>query len=259
MNKLHLVYWIHLPEHADITTQGYVGITSGGVEKRFKKHCSSAKNANFVISHAINKYGAEGLVVDTICQCSAEYAKFIEKKLRPDDFIGWNMRPGGKPTPSLTLEQREASVEKRRKTMEGRFKTGRDHPNWKHGHKSKYENTLEPLDIRLKRRAEKVADKLRGRKLPEDVKLKLSEAKKNYFEENGNWCNSQANLDMWLIAESVYAIWSESPCGDRLLSRKLGVKRNTSIQSMIKLFRKGWIPSEDERYRRFVDDKQNQS
>lgn len=259
MSKLHFVYWIHLSDHTDITTQGYVGITSQGVEKRFKKHCSSAKSVNFLISRAINKYGAENLIVDTLCMCSAEYAKSIEKKLRPHNFIGWNMRVGGKSSPDMSPEQYKLAAEKRRKTMQGRFLKGREHPNWKHGLRSKYESTLEPLDVRLKRRAQKIADALRGRPLSEDAKFNISEAKKKYFEENGNWCNSQANLDMWLMAELVYDTWSESPCGDRALSRKLGVKRNKSIQNMIKLFKEGWVPSEDERYRRFINDRQNQS
>jgi len=33
-----VVYWIHLPEHTDIASQGYVGVSNTTASKRFTHH-----------------------------------------------------------------------------------------------------------------------------------------------------------------------------------------------------------------------------
>ena len=122
MTKRYEVYWIHLPEHTDVTTQGYVGLTSQGTERRFWGHKNSSKNPSFshkIISKAFIKYG-DKVVVDTLVVCDKEYAKYLENALRPSDFIGWNMNAGGYTPAERAPEQRKAAAEKRKKTMEGR-------------------------------------------------------------------------------------------------------------------------------------------
>ena len=50
----HAVYWIRRPEHTNIFTEGYVGV-SNNAEKRWKFHRGSATNAH--LKGAVKKYG----------------------------------------------------------------------------------------------------------------------------------------------------------------------------------------------------------
>jgi len=91
------VYWIHLPEHTDMFSQGYIGFTSKTTKERYAFHlykCRANKD-NIVICNAIRKYGEENIIVDTLCKCSNEYGLWLEGKLRPLAETGWNMAMGG--------------------------------------------------------------------------------------------------------------------------------------------------------------------
>lgn len=92
------VYWIHLPEHSDVFTQGYVGVTRNTAEFRFKQHKQEAERRKeyerWTLTRAINKYG-DRLQVSTLLISDENYCYEVEFKLRPDSRIGWNMAPGG--------------------------------------------------------------------------------------------------------------------------------------------------------------------
>lgn len=89
------VYWIHLPEHTDILTQGYVGVSHKGAEYRFKEHLSLAgRGSKLPVHSAIRKYGNK-LLVDTVIQGDIDYCYLMEVKLRPEPCIGYNICPGG--------------------------------------------------------------------------------------------------------------------------------------------------------------------
>lgn len=90
------LYWIHLPEHTDIKTQGYVGISTD-VQKRFEGH---KKKPNKHLKNAFNKYN-NNVVVDTIIEEDEDFCLLLEQELRPKKNIGWNIAVGGgKPPPS---------------------------------------------------------------------------------------------------------------------------------------------------------------
>lgn len=91
------VYWIHLEEHTDVTTQGYVGITTmKDPNMRFLKHKSDARNpaCSFVVHRAMNKYG-DKIKFTILLECSKEDAIQTELNLRPEAHIGWNILRGG--------------------------------------------------------------------------------------------------------------------------------------------------------------------
>lgn len=91
------VYWIHLPSHTDIKTEGYVGFTSKTVKHRIKVHKALAISKNsrdYPIYNAIRKYGDE-LLVKTLVEGDIDYCLEIEYKLRPSTKIGWNIAVGG--------------------------------------------------------------------------------------------------------------------------------------------------------------------
>ena len=87
-----VLYWIHLPEHTDMFTQGYIGITNN-----FKNRLEAHKNrpSNKHLKNAINKYGWDSLVKQIILVADEAYCLVVEHKLRIANSIGWNIVEGG--------------------------------------------------------------------------------------------------------------------------------------------------------------------
>ncbi len=95
----HSVYWIRKPEHTDMFSQGYIGVSKHW-GKRVIEH--SRRKDNFYLANVTAKYGWDALVKTQIVIGAEDYCLEIEAKLRPTDKIGWNLvRGGGKP-PLLT-------------------------------------------------------------------------------------------------------------------------------------------------------------
>ena len=116
------VYWIRKKEHNDIFTQGYVGITSKAVEDRYKRHWANANCMNpidNILYKAMLKYGPDNLVVSTIVKCSYEYASFLENKLRPKRYIGWNIAIGGADPTVVGMKHSEDTKKKMRSAKLG--------------------------------------------------------------------------------------------------------------------------------------------
>lgn len=90
-----IVYWAHLPEHDDMYTQGYIGITKQPALLRWRDHISYAKKeTQLPFARALNKY--QNIVFDIIViGQDREYCEAIEAQLRPDLNIGWNINIGG--------------------------------------------------------------------------------------------------------------------------------------------------------------------
>jgi len=100
------VYWIRLPEHTDIATQGYVGVSKNH-KRRFnehKKQCSNGTHVNPHLSDAFSTYGADTFVVEEFYTGSKEDCYAKEAKLRPSTNVGWNVAPGGKGGPGWSKE-----------------------------------------------------------------------------------------------------------------------------------------------------------
>ena len=96
------VYWIRLPEHTDIASQGYVGV-SKNPEKRLQSHLKKSKNHtrdNNHLYHSIRKYSWEKLIKETILYGEESYCYETEMYLRPISNVGWNIRPGGNGLPT---------------------------------------------------------------------------------------------------------------------------------------------------------------
>ena len=105
------VYWLRLPEHTDPKTQGYVGVTSRTVNFRFKRHIFDAERGAARcahLAHALRKYGAAGIICETLCCADFDYCLDLEKRLRPSPSIGWNVGTGGR-APALGRKVSEAT------------------------------------------------------------------------------------------------------------------------------------------------------
>jgi len=92
------VYWIRQTNHTDMFSQGYIGV-SKHIKSRFVAHAKKTKNAH--LKNAIEKYGWNNLVKETILIADDGYCYDIEKKLRPNENIGWNINSGGVKPPRV--------------------------------------------------------------------------------------------------------------------------------------------------------------
>jgi hypothetical protein len=102
------VYWIHHPDHSDMLTQGYIGV-SKRAEVRWSEHLKKSQNPH--LKNAIAKYGWDNLVKKVILVADEAYCLMIEAKLRALDGIGWNIvKGGGKPPVAYGNKSRLGSV-----------------------------------------------------------------------------------------------------------------------------------------------------
>ena len=91
------LYWIGLPEHTSIATQGYLGV-SKDVTSRLEDHRAKPSNAH--LKNAIAKYGWDNLVTRSLVMADTPYCLSLEAALRPRKGIGWNIAIGGGMPPS---------------------------------------------------------------------------------------------------------------------------------------------------------------
>jgi group I intron endonuclease len=139
----------------------YVGFTSTTIEKRYKEHirCSKYADKNQKLYNAIRKYGPENFIVEQIYQGD-------DALQREDEFIKkynaeYNMIEGGNKPPS----------------QKGN--------TWKLSEEAK-EKLRKPKPPRTPEHTEKIASQLRGRKQPEDLVKKRTEANVNPHKPYGN-------------------------------------------------------------------------
>ena len=93
------VYWIHHPDHTDMFSQGYIGV-SVNARKRWADHRRYQENQHF--SNAVKLYGWDFLIKKQILIAEEDYCLDIERKLRPERNIGWNIAIGGGKPPINT-------------------------------------------------------------------------------------------------------------------------------------------------------------
>lgn len=95
-----IVYWYHLPEHTDIGTQGYVGITCNP-RHRDLSHKRYASGAT-ILQNAFAKHGEEGILKKVMFKGTVEECMEREFHYRPLKNIGWNIAIGGGVPPDPT-------------------------------------------------------------------------------------------------------------------------------------------------------------
>jgi group I intron endonuclease len=91
------LYWISHPDHIDMFTQGYIGV-SGQLEKRWERHAKRTQNAH--LANAVKKYGWDNLVKKVVLIADEAYCLAMEAKIRAADNIGWNITKGGGKPPA---------------------------------------------------------------------------------------------------------------------------------------------------------------
>lgn len=92
------VYWIRASHHSDMTLDGYVGV-SKNAQKRWayghKLAHRKGRHDNPRFANAISKYGWDNLIKTVLVVADENYCYDLERKLRPNAGIGWNIVTGG--------------------------------------------------------------------------------------------------------------------------------------------------------------------
>ena len=222
--KTCFVYWIHLPEHTDIFTQGYVGITTTSVEKRFQQHRYQARKGGIhLINKVVRKY-EERLVVDTILISTLDYCLDVEFKLRPEPYIGWNSSVGGT---HLGKTDYSTPDEVRKKISESVKKTHQERP-WI---------------------AEAARQRRLGNKADETTKLKMRKA----HADKSPWENSHADKTTWIRADKLFDLFcTNNVITQKHLSDLSGIPYPKLKRIFIKL-KDNWNPLEDQKWLDFRD------
>ena len=91
--KDYCVYWVHLPEHTDRFSQGYIGITNNTSVRWANHKCPKSKCWHF--KNAIDKY-SENLIWEVLADgLEKDLAMLVENEYRPSPDTGWNLMSGG--------------------------------------------------------------------------------------------------------------------------------------------------------------------
>lgn len=91
------VYWIRLPEHTDIFTEGYVGI-SNNFEYRLKQHIYFSSKPEYFKNYRTefrSALSSGNHIARKILIGTRKYCMDVEERLRPAWKIGWNIAAGG--------------------------------------------------------------------------------------------------------------------------------------------------------------------
>jgi len=205
------VYWIHLPTHTNLLTEGYIGVTSRSPSDRFAEHLSEAKRGNSnTLYKAIRKYGDE-VVLTTLVSGSEDYCLETERRLRPKERIGWNVVQGGGKPPAHVKHSEQAKA----KIAEG-VRRSSNSP------------------------ARQAAAKVRsGIKRSEDAKIKMREAAKDRLP----WEVSKADKSLWARAAEIFQFWqANSHLGYTSLGKHFGLPNKYALQGMYRKFKQNWNP-----------------
>lgn len=102
---MYSVYHIHVDPNL---SSGYVGI-SKNVKLRFAQHGWKRKNTNNHLQNALAKYGNTVKFSVLANELDYEAASLLEKMLRPNPNMGWNISTGGNipPNPQGKLRSKE--------------------------------------------------------------------------------------------------------------------------------------------------------
>jgi len=117
--KQTFVYWIHLPEHTDIYSQGYVGVSENPT-KRLKQHLTEAKNNTHVNPYLLRVLNKHSVVQTILYSGNSIDCYTLELHYRPKKLIGWNINKGGICPPSKKgWRPSEKTLSKRSNSLKG--------------------------------------------------------------------------------------------------------------------------------------------
>ena len=197
------------------------------------QHRKQARDGNqYPLYNAMRKHKTN-IVVDKVVIGDVEYCLNIEKSLRPELRIGWNIAIGGAAT-MLGTKLSEEAKKRIGDCNRGRVPSAETRAAISMAHKGR-------------KYPKEFADECRRRAIERGGFLE--EYRRRAYEVNRTlppWRNSHAVQEVWLLADSVYKVVSGN---DKIGVRTLGKIFNMSYGKflvILKKIRAGWNPSEDE-------------
>lgn len=258
------VYWIHLPEHTDVFSEGYVGVTARDTQTRFKEHLALSMRGKDAVHLAIQKYG-DKIVVNTVCICEEPYAYGLEFKLRPEKRIGWNIQKGGFSPPNMKGKKVPRRI-RIKGTPEHRKKVSEQMSNW-WANKTEAERKALTKHLRTAPKNteawNKYVESRRGVSPSEETLDKMSLAQKEYARVhkdekvaaalkmrgkalNTPWLISDARTDVWESAQEIHKLCVENPMLPFSVILKLhGKFKRDDAGALARRISSGWVPDED--------------
>ena len=111
--------------------EGYIGVTNN-TERRWRDHEVGNSNSKH-LQNAIKKYGWKNLITQVLVLAEEDYCFQVEKQLRAENNMGWNIvRGGGNPPNQKGVKRSQATID--------RIKEARNNPISK-----KHMQTTHPL------------------------------------------------------------------------------------------------------------------
>jgi predicted GIY-YIG superfamily endonuclease len=93
---MYKLYWIKSENQKDPLAEGYIGITSQSIQKRFNDHKYNNKNKHLK-NRCLTKDVEIVCLLDNLGKEEARHQEFL---YRPKENIGWNINKGGDLPPS---------------------------------------------------------------------------------------------------------------------------------------------------------------
>lgn len=220
-----LVYWLHLEEHTDVFSQGYIGITTQGLPKRFAQHKSLAKSGKGItVGRALRKYDNKVIATELIAS-DVDTCLMLEFNLRPNSNIAWNYSAGGGSRVDLGH-----NAESRKKISESLVKSFKLNPR---SPRKNSEETKAKMSLSAKGR------------MPSQKTL---DGWQNFSKGQDSWEKSNADKTFWKRAQEFYEFWSISEkVGLKFLENKFGLV-SSKFQVIVKKFKSDWIPENDPKW-----------
>lgn len=235
LEKTCEVYWIHRDGHADIFSEGYVGITTKGVDRRFIEHRSASNNGStYPIHNAIRKY--KDIVVEVVLIGTLEYCLDIERKLRPLQGVGWNLAIGG----GHVLLGYKMSEESRKKISENngsRFRVFSEEERERRRQSAlarDYTHT-ETIKEDLRKLAYERIEADGGKQV--GIAINCA-AVVNRFQPP--WANPNADKSTWLLADQIFHLFCQGEIQYRA-AKQFNIP-DYKLLAMYKRFTEGWNP-----------------
>ena len=232
---------------------------------------------HYTFYRALKKY-SDKLVVTTLVEGSDEYCLEIERKLRPEPDIAWNISCGGG-APMLGRKHSEEGKQRIAEGGKGRVMSDFNKQQLSKANKGKIvsEETRKkqseyarnrPPETRLK-----MSESQRGKNHSEEDKAKMSakrignkyclgykhteESKIERSEVSKLWKNPRANTSVWVRALELYSVFDASveSCGNDRMCTLLNEQHSFKYTTICKQFNSGWIPSEDESFMKWLSER----
>lgn len=239
------VYWIHLPEHTDMLSQGYIGVTTGTVNDRFSQHKhTTSKGSNLTVHNAIRKHGA-ALIVKTLVSADEDYCYELESKLRPHRRTGWNIVVGGGKSPLSGIPTEEHPCYGKPCSASTKAKISEANKGAKNG-MSKCVGELNHFFG--KKHSEDTLAKMRTKKISEEQKQANREKMLAYRD----WERPTAVFTTWINAQDYYEDYLNG-ISPHINAKTRGIGE-TRLITIYKRFKSGWKPSQDPAYMAWYDD-----